>query len=206
MPTKYCMITLPDKIFLTGAPGSHWSAIAQDVEQIPGFNTSDRIEGRSYDIKSFKGHKGAYFGRGMEYDSDIENFAPECLVRHLGSPWATKGGTKLLKSHDWPYRFDVIEKTFPNDWIMLVYRPDMASYAWWHEAGGFNITYPSYSAYKDSAGMLCEITKQNQKILVFAHKRNATWSHYSSEWIEKELGAKVEVSLQKSDILVTLIK
>jgi hypothetical protein len=82
----------------------------------------------------------------------------------------------------------------------------MASYAWWHEAGGFNITYPNYSAYKDSAGMLCEITKQNQKILEFAHKRNATWSHYSSEWIEKEIGAKVEVSLQKPDILITLIK
>jgi hypothetical protein len=33
---------------------------------------------------------------------------------------------------------------------MMIYRPDMVSYAWWMIAGGFQIQYPNYSAYKNS--------------------------------------------------------
>jgi hypothetical protein len=33
---------LPNKIFLTGVPGSRWSGIAQLIEDnVPGFNTAD---------------------------------------------------------------------------------------------------------------------------------------------------------------------
>jgi hypothetical protein len=89
---------------------------------------------------------------------------------------------------------------------MLVYRPDMASYAWWHEAGGFQIQYPNYKWYKDSAEMLREITKQNKRILEYACKNNATWSYFTPEWVEQEFGHTVEIARTFPDVLVTVIK
>ena len=50
---------IPEHIFFTGVPGSRWSGIAQTIETIPGFNTSDRTPERTYDHHQFTGHKGA---------------------------------------------------------------------------------------------------------------------------------------------------
>ena len=190
---------LPNRIFLTGVPGSRWSGIAQTLESIPGFNSTDRTPERTYSHHSYTGHQGAYFGPGMEL---------ECLLSadYIDSAWTQSAGTKLVKSHDWAYMLPKVAHHFPDDWIMLVYRPDMASYAWWHEAGGFQIKYPCYDAYKDSMGMLAAITKQNQCILEYAHSRNATWHHFTSEWVESTFGHKVEIKKTFPDILVTVFK
>jgi hypothetical protein len=99
-----------------------------------------------------------------------------------------------------------VERHFPDDWIMLVYRPDMASYAWWHEVGGFQIRYPCYDAYQDSTGMLAAITRQNQCILKYAHSRNATWNHFTPDWVESAFGHRVEIARSSPDILVSIIK
>ena len=122
------------------------------------------------------------------------------------SAWTESGGTRLVKSHDWAYMLSNVQRHFPNDWIMLVYRPDMASYAWWHEAGGFQIKYPCYDAYQDSMGMLAAITRQNQCILEYAHSRNATWHSFTSEWVESTFGHQVEIKKTFPDILVTVFK
>ena len=190
---------LPNRIFLTGVPGSRWSGIAQTLETIPGFNTTDRTLARTYTHHSYTGHQGAYFGPGMEL---------ECLLSadYIDSAWTEPGDTRLVKSHDWAYMLPRIANHFPEDWIMLVYRPDMASYAWWHEAGGFQIKYPCYDAYTDSTGMLAAITRQNQCILEYAHSRNATWHHFTSEWVESTFGHRVEIKKTFPDILVTVFK
>jgi hypothetical protein len=80
------------------------------------------------------------------------------------------------------------------------------SYAWWHEAGGFQIKYPCYDAYQDSMGMLAAITRQNQCILEYAHSRNATWHHFTPEWVESTFGHQVEIKKTFPDILVTVFK
>jgi hypothetical protein len=99
-----------------------------------------------------------------------------------------------------------VQRHFPADWIMLVYRPDMASYAWWHEAGGFQIQYPCYDAYQDSTGMLAAITRQNLCILEYAHSKNATWHHFTPDWVESTFGHRVEIARSFPDILVTVFK
>jgi len=190
---------LPNRLFFTGVPGSRWSGIAQTLEQLDGFNTSDRTPEREYTHNQYGGHKGAYFGSGMEFASWADPI-------YIDNVWATAGGTKIVKSHDWAYMLDEIKEKFPTDWIMLVYRPDMASYAWWHEAGGFNIKYPSYLAYKDSATMLGEIARQNSNILQFASKHDLTWNYFTPKWIEQHFGQQIEINKKWSDILVTLLK
>lgn len=192
-------IELPNRIFLTGVPGSRWSGIAQTLEDLTGFNTSDRTSDREYSHNQYSGHKGAYFGKDMEFESYLD-------PRYIDNAWLEGNGTKLVKSHDWANKLQTIHEVFPADWIMLVYRPDMASYAWWHEAGGFNIKYPNYTAYKDSTTMLGEIAKQNNNILQFASKHDLTWSYFTSQWIKQNFGQTAEIKQTWPDILVTLLK
>lgn len=190
---------LPNRIFFTGVPGSRWSGIAQALESIDGFNTSDRTPARDYNHHQFTGHKGAYFGRGMELESYLD-------PTYIDAAWTETGGCRIVKSHDYAYKLQTISEVFPDDWIMLVYRPDMVSYAWWHEAGGFQIKYPCYDDYKDSTNMLSEITKQNKAILEYAHKRNATWHYFNEQWILNTFGQSIKLDKVFSDILVTVIK
>lgn len=190
---------LPERVFFTGVPGSRWSGIAQILETIPGFNTSDRTPERTYLHHSYTGHVGAYFGWGMEFD-------PLLNAEHIDQAWNEPGGTRLVKSHDWAYLLPSIKKQFPNDWIMLVYRPDMISYAWWHEAGGFQIKYPCYDEYRNSVGMLAGITRQNEEILKYAHSVNATWHYFTEQWVLNTFNYSVTIEKTFPDILVTVIK
>jgi hypothetical protein len=189
----------PTRIFLTGVPGSRWSMICQLIEQIPGMNTSDRQPHREYVHHSFTGHQGAYFGRGMELEARLD-------AAYMDAAWSVPGGTKIVKSHDWAYVLPDIKERFPQDWIMLVYRPDIDSFAWWHEVGGFQIKYPCYDAYKNSIGMLGEITQQNRCILEFAYRHQASWHYFTATWIEKTFEYKIEPERISPDILVTVIK
>ena len=190
---------LPNHIFFTGAPGSRWSGIAQILETIPGMNISDRTPERNYTHHTYTGHVGAYFGRQMEFEALAD-------TEYINQAWTEPGGCKLVKSHDWAYKLDYINQHCADVWIMLVYRPDMSSYAWWHEAGGFQIKYPCYDAYKDSVGMLNEIMAQNKAILEFALKNNCTWQYFTSQWVKENFNSNVTVAKVWPDILVTVVK
>jgi len=190
---------LPNHIFFTGVPGSRWSGIAQVLESMPGMNTSDRTPNRNYTHHTYTGHVGAYFGRQMEFDALAD-------ADYVDQAWTEPGGCKLVKSHDWAYNLDYIKQHCTDSWIMMVYRPDMSSYAWWHEAGGFQIKYPCYDAYKDSVGMMNEIMAQNKAILEFGMINNCKWEYFTSGWIKENFDAEVSVAKVWPDILVTLIK
>ena len=190
---------LPNRIWFTGVPGSRWSGIAQTLEQISGMNTTDRTPEREYNHHQYSGHKGAYFGKDMEFPALV-------IDSHVDQAFTSQEGCRLIKSHEWADHLEGIQTLCPNDWIMLVYRPDQSSFAWWHEAGGFQIGYPNYSAYKNSANMLAEIVRTNQLILEYGHKRNAKWEYFTTAWIQENFNTTLEVPQTFSDILVTLIK
>lgn len=189
---------MPERIFFTGVPGSRWSGIAQILETMSGMNISDRTPEREYNHHNYTGHKGAYFGPGMEFEPILD-------LDYINQAWSESGGCKLIKSHEWSYYLGEIKKTFPDDWIMMIYRPDMVSYAWWHEAGGFQIQYPNYSAYKNSGVMLNEIMKQNSSILEFGMMNKCKWEYFTSEWVYQNFGQHIVVNKSFPDILVTLI-
>jgi hypothetical protein len=189
---------LPKRIFFTGVPGSRWSGIAQTLETMSGMNTSDRTPEREYDHHSYTGHKGAYFGPGMEFEPILDG-------DYIDQAWLKPEGCKLIKSHEWSYYLGEIREKFPDDSIMMIYRPDMVSYAWWHEAGGFQIQYPNYSAYKNSVVMLSEIMKQNSCILEFGRLNKCKWEYFTSDWIRENFSQDIVVEKTFSDILVTLI-
>jgi len=175
-------IALPKHIFFTGVPGSRWSGIAQIIESLPGFNTTDRSSAREYTHNSYTGHVGAYFGTGMEFDP---------IIRDIDKPYSDPtAGCKVLKSHEWAHQLNWISRTNKNDWIMLVYRPNAVSQNWWHEAGGFDITYPNYDFYENSVQMYDEIKRQNKRINEFSMSKRLRWFPFTAEWCEKTFGSK----------------
>jgi hypothetical protein len=189
---------LPERIFFTGVPGSRWSGIAQTLETMSGMNISDRTPDREYVHHSYTGHKGVYFGPGMEFEPILDS-------DYIDQAWVEPQGCKLVKSHEWAYNLDQIRTKFPDDWIMMVYRPDMISYAWWHEAGGFQIKYPNYTSYQNSAIMMSEIMKQNSEILNFGMLNGCKWEYFTSSWIKNNFNQEIIVNQTSSDILITLI-
>lgn len=193
-------ITLPQRVFFVGAPGSRWSGIAQNIETLPGFNVTDRDPSRCYQHHGFTGHMGAYFGTGWEFDLSLD-------PKNLDRPFVHVTGTRILKSHEWAYHLDEIREQYPMDWIMLVHRPDMSCFAWWHEAGGFTIKYPDYLPYyRDSINMFAEIQRMNQSIFAFSQKHNLAWHHISASWIEATFGRAVEPTVRLADTLVCCLK
>jgi len=193
-------MTLPQRIFFTGVPGSRWSGIAQTLESMPYFNTSDRTREREYLHNGFTGHKGSYFGRLMEFEAKLDS-------DYIDSAWAMKSvGTKLVKSHDWAYCLDKIKIKFPNDWIMLVYRDSSASFKWWKEAGGWDIKYPSYTAYQNDVIMAREIEWQNNAIITFAKQQGLLWDKFDSTWIKQHFDMDINVERTWPDIFVTILK
>jgi len=193
-------MNLPERIFFTGIPGCGWSVMAQTIERIEGFNTSDRTSDRFFSHTSGARHMGAYFGQGMEFGLDLN---PDNIDR----PWTDLGGTRIIKSHDWALHLDEIKQKYPNDWIVLVYRAELISMERWLGAGGFNIKYPNYSDYQNEDIMLKHMRRCNKAMLDFSSDYQVKWSHFTNDWLQETFGQKLSnFNREDSDILITVIK
>jgi len=166
---------IPKKIFLTGVPGSRWSGVAQEIEEFVDADCSDRTPEREYSHKKFSGHKGAYFGTGMEFPAVFSETV-------LDAPYTQQHGVtnqcRVHKSHEWAYMLNSLSWAFPKDWIVLIYRDSESSFKWWKEAGGWDIEYPDYSWYVNDSIMMKKIQEQNQLILDFAKDNNLLWKRH----------------------------
>lgn len=147
-------------ILVTGAPGSRWSGFVEDhLYTRDDIDTTDRSPEREYYHNGQLLHRGAYFDSGMEFNNFPENW-------HL--PFSGTG-VRVIKSHLFAFNVDYVKK-FTNE-IYLVWRPDDECYKWWHEAGGWDITYPKYKPYYfNDEGMMNQIRLQNEHILRFAER------------------------------------
>ena len=145
-------------ILFTGAPGSKWSSVAENIYQSPDIDRSDSTSERAYKKDVVK-HQGAYFDPGMEFDNSRENW---------DRPFSGTG-RRIIKSHTFAHQLDELKTLgYP---LVLVYRSHLECYDWWMQAGGFGITYPNYrDYYKDPENMWTEIKRQNIDIKIFIQK------------------------------------
>ena len=145
-------------ILFTGAPGSKWSSVAENIYQSPDIDRSDSTSERAYKKDVVK-HQGAYFDPGMEFDNGQDNW---------DRPFSGTG-RRIIKSHTFAHQLDELKTLgYP---IVLVYRSHLECYDWWMQAGGFGITYPNYrDYYKDPENMWTEIKRQNIDIKIFIQK------------------------------------
>jgi len=193
---KNINIGLPKQIFFTGAPGSKWSGVAQFIESNSEFDITDRTGARTYSHHKYSGHKGAYYGNGMEFLSELN-------IETLDAPY-NGTGTRLYKSHDWSYMLDEITERFPEAWIIMVRRDDQECFEWWKQAGGFDITYPKYDWYKNDYIMQNQITKQNALIIDFCRKKQLQWNKWDTLFAQTVFG--LDIDIPDNDITIAIYK
>lgn len=161
-------------IFLTGAPGSKWSAIGHALMYADGINTSDVTRERVHEGDQGPLHFGNYFGPGMEYGDgfdDLSSMSKEDLVEELKAPYENPRGTLLVKSHMFSRHLPYLAQTFPRARFVLVHKPDDECLTWWKRAGGFRISFPDYTWYEDSENMAEQIALDNAGIVEFVRQQ-----------------------------------
>jgi hypothetical protein len=155
-------------IFLAGAPGSRWSSIAKHLYSSPQINTSDSDSSYTKPNEEVPMHVGTYWDPGMEYGNKfdvIDTLSKEYIEDQFNSPFIKNDKTKIIKSHQFSKHLEFIKNKWDMCPIIIAYRPDQICYEWWLEAGGMDITYPSYLWYSNN--MTDEIKIQNFHINEF---------------------------------------
>ena len=163
-------------IFFTGAPGSRWSGVSQVFrDNIDVVDNSDLTPDKTYKHHLYSGHVGNYYGPGMLYGDWLDNeFGTRAqweaeIARSYSDD--TKP-VKLVLSHNFAHYLDDLIAEFPKSKLVLCYRRSDLCFDWWHAAGGWDISYPSYLWYRDDIKMKQEIQKQNRAILDFVKQKN----------------------------------
>lgn len=207
-------MTQPDYTFLTGAPGSRWSAVSQIITGNYNYNTEDETSWRKYTHGDFTGHRGSYFGPGMElgqkfhmlestYGNDVESFLHDC-----DRAWDGAGtGTKMVKCHQFAYSLGWLRrKNIPNSNILLVRRGNQECFDWWKEAGGWDITYPNYTWYGDDDHMRHYIEAENKLATEFVSRRSE-WEPFTERWLTHTFGPhNIKLSESFNDVQVALVQ
>ena len=141
-------------ILFTGAPGSKWSSVAANIYRSADIDQTDSASERTY-INNTVRHTGSYFDPGMEFNNTRDNW---------DLPFSGKG-KRIIKSHTFAHDLDELKTLgFP---IVMVYRNDIECFNWWNDAGGFDITYPNYSYFKDQDTMWAHIQSENKDTMHF---------------------------------------
>ena len=164
----------PEYILMTGAPGSKWSSVNNNIYRSEDVNTTDYSDDRLYyHDADTPGHPqlmhiGAYWDPGMEFETDNWDGPFENI----------EGKTKIIKAHSFAKNLDELKQLgYP---IVLVYRDDDACFDWWYKCGGFDITYPNYAPYY-----------QNKMVMKdMIHVQN----HFIAKFIVENFKKIVEVS------------
>lgn len=164
----------PPYIFVVGAPGSKWSGVARSIYMSPMINRTDHRDSNVYNHRGTAvNHIGSYFDPGMEYGDffdHIEDYSREECEAEFDRPFSDTEGPKIIKSHVLSKKIHVLRERWPNCPIVMVLRKDDDCWLWWKQAGGFDITYPSYEWYRDEIVMRGEIASQNRGIEKWFHK------------------------------------
>lgn len=157
-------------VFVAGAPGSKWSAVAHALSYADDMNLSDRSKGREY--AGAAKHVGAYFGPGLEFGDrfhQLDTWSKSDLLSEFTKPYEYPSqGRLLLKAHLFSRHLPFLAEMFPSARFVLAHREDDACLKWWLAAGGFQISYPDYSWYQDEDRMRTEIATDNEGIKAFA--------------------------------------
>jgi len=163
-------------IFLAGAPGSKWSSVSNDIRGFERINTTDAGQNYTKPGDANPMHTGAYWDPGMEYGKmfdQISYLSVEAMELEFDQPFQQiDNNPRIIKSHQFCKWLDniIARPEWIYNPIVIVHRPEEDAERWWHEAGGWDITYPNYEWYRDQ--MSEEIHKQTAGVADFIANHN----------------------------------
>ena len=186
-------------IWFCGVPGSKWSGIDIQLRKVVGADTTDETPNRTQYHRprnatdTNNGHRGSYWGPGMGCGEDWVDFnfvEPHKLQDDIDNVFSGTG-PRVVKSHFFARHFnlDYLYNHFPGDYIVLCYRENQKSFAWWSEVMDFSEGhYPDYGpGYTDYNGMRKHIWNENAKITDFAMRKDMQWQLYNPETTFKDI-------------------
>jgi hypothetical protein len=177
-------------IFVTGAPGSRWSGVGQEVRFNHHADITDYVAEKEYRHGKFSGHKGNYYGPGMLNGTwlDKELGTKEQWIDEINNSFSgPEDQVKVLMSHHFAYYLEEIMEVFPESQIIACVRDCDDCMEWWKKAGGWDITYPSYEWYRDDIKMKHDIYYQNKAIRQWVHKYDIKENHNLGSQKHKDL-------------------
>lgn len=179
------------------APGMKQELLSNGPSKLRYFD--DKVWNK--EIVSFTGHEisianhfGTYWGPGMKYGNKFDNLhalSKEEVLNELMQPFKNWDGIKVLRSHHWSYNLDYVLALFPECKLVMCYGDSIDCFYWWQKCGGFGMTYPSYSWYKDDIRMMKKIKEENYHILSFCQQKRVD----IKLWNLKELFSELEIPL-----------
>ena len=185
-------------VWFTGAPGSKWSGTANVLQAISSlnFNTTDRSPEREYKhvgaTELSKGimHTGAYFGPGHgigEGWDRLSTLAPSDIEVEILKEWSDPTGTILVKSHFLSHQLDFVAEHWPDNPIIMIFRPNDRCEQGWFGAGGWDISYPNYRPYyKDDDTMKAMIAEHNQLMKDFCVKHKLVEHKFDAQFLKEQ--------------------
>jgi hypothetical protein len=186
-------------IWFTGAPGSKWSGTANVLQAIASlnFNITDRSASREYkhvgktELARGIMHTGAYFGPGHSIGEDwdqLSKLSPSAIEEQILKEWSDPSyGNLLVKSHFLSHQLDFVAEYWPDNPIIMVFRPNESCEQGWFGAGGWNISYPNYRPYyKDDATMKAMIAEHNSCMKAFCVQHNIIEHKFNAEFLKEQ--------------------
>ena len=144
-------------IWVTGAPGSKWSAVSWVLSEIPELNIDigDRTPERLLQHDTRWGnvrHTGVYFGPGNELGKNFHNIntmSKEEIFNEITQAWPEWNMDKnyIVRCHQFIYNIDWMIEMFPESKFCIVTRPPNACYDGWSSVGGPDTPYPHYKEF-----------------------------------------------------------
>lgn len=183
-------------IFLTGAPGSKWSAVSWILSEALPVNKTDRTEDRLMIHKeAYNGvrHTGVYFGPGFELGQNfhrINELKREDILEEIRKGWPEWNDDMyyIVRCHQFINNFDWLVDTFPRSKFVVVTRRPEQCVAGWMSVGGIDIPYPTYKDYYKSNEKAQELIIQEAKealAVYFRHNMDtyvASSGHFSRKF------------------------
>lgn len=204
-------------IFVAGAPGSKWSSVVKNIYYSPSIDRTDYSKDRTYwhdaSGKYDLMHIGAYFDPGMEFGDffdELENYTKEECEAEFDRPFSGTG-TRIIKSHVFANKIDILRERWPDCPVVCVYRPNDACLGWWVRCGEFFITYPTYHDYYENLPRMAKIIDHQNEGIEEAIGRYPSSFVYDNYDLAETLGIEFppdnyEQDYQLSDVIVRVIK
>lgn len=191
-----------DLIIAMGVPGSRWSGALRLLSLLTDqVNTSDEKQEWTYDKKATGWHRGCYFGPGHAYGQGFDNlqqYSKQQLLDEFKKPYKHFDGIKIIKSHWFSYDIPLLLEYFPKAKFISFYVDDNDAFRWWHDVGGWDITYPIYDWYENDEKMLKQIAIENMAIKRhFNVQRYDTWQQVTHKLGLGKTRLKMEEILAK---------
>lgn len=167
-------------IFLTGVPGSRWGRIEHMMYQNCDIvDVSCKMHHQQnipeHSTKHIYTFWGPYHEHGDGFDR-LDLLGPDEVMRQIDAAYDDNDPRpiRIIRCHWFSYQLDWIRENMPWVDILMVFREPEMSYRWWHESGGWDISYPNYAWYGTDQVLRRQIMVEHKLMLKFMREQGLT--------------------------------